>query len=86
MRSLSEFGMSCGFPYASMWATAQNVVPRSIPTDFRFVGLSDMALFFLVSDFQNVSRVTFRLLGRLFFPVFAPACHGELRRRGLSIS
>jgi hypothetical protein len=37
MRSLSEFGMICGFPYASMCAMALKVVPRSMPTALRFV-------------------------------------------------
>ena len=28
----SAFGMICGLPYSSTYATALNVVPRSIPT------------------------------------------------------
>src|SRR4051812_17903574 len=35
IRSLSELGMICGFPYASMCATAQKVVPRSMPMALR---------------------------------------------------
>src|SRR5579862_880778 len=39
IRSLSELGMICGLPYASMWAIAQKVVPRSMPIALRTEGV-----------------------------------------------